>query len=118
MTKTVTGGGDNLLWYVPFRRRRRQLAVGVGQALDFGDVGVVLPLPPVRARPLAFPVLGIDERPFVLELRAVFKQANPLDNPELVADRQAVVDDVLVDGHVARIDDERVAFPASAGFAA
>src|SRR6185436_5811122 len=111
MTMTVADGVGNLLEDVALRRGRRQPAVGVGQALHFGDIGVVLPLPVVSARPLAVPALGIDERPLVFERLALVGQADALDDPELIAHRQAVVDHVLVDGHRARFDDERVAFP-------
>src|SRR6185437_804590 len=113
MTMTETFAVGTLLEDVAFRRRRRQLAVRVGQALHLGDVGVVLPLPVVAARPLAVPVLRVDERPGVLELLSLVEQLDALDDPELVAHRQAVVDHVLVDGHAARLDDERVAFPVT-----
>src|SRR5438034_1159002 len=117
MTMTVTVGVGNLLEDVALRCRRGQTAVRVGQALDLGDIGVVLALPPVGARPLAFPVLGIDERPLVFERVAVVRQADALDDAELIADGQPIVDDVFVDGQAPGVDDERVAFPVSDGFA-
>src|SRR5712671_2338824 len=79
MTMTVTEGVGKLLENIALGRRRGQTAVGVGQALDFGDVRVVLPLPVMRAGPLALPVLGIDERPLVFELGAVVGEPDALD---------------------------------------
>src|SRR5687767_10618867 len=90
------------------------MLVQIREARDFLDVVIGNAIPAPRALPLAFPVLRIDERPLALEHGAVVDQTVPLDHPEVLAGRDALIDPVLVEvREVPGVDDERVPFPSS-----
>src|SRR4029453_7533962 len=108
---------NSLFQYDLLACRSRQTLIEVRQTFHFRDIRVVLTHPTVSAGPLPFPIVRIDERPLDLEGLASIQEADALDDAEVVADREAIVNDVLRGNHTSRIDDQRVAFPVPDGLA-
>ena len=90
-----------------------RLSFKIRQAFDLADVRVVDAQPALRVAPLADPVDGIGHDVLDLEHLAVLEQPDALLHAELLGDRDAGVDVVVVRLDVPRVDDQRVAFPAA-----
>src|SRR5688572_11965762 len=95
------------------------MIVQVGQALRFGDVGVIDAVPPFRHLPFAYPILRVGHREFDLQDSAVIDQAYALEDTKLIAGRNArssLIHPVMMVHEMSGVDHERIAFPSADGF--
>ncbi len=95
----------------------RQVLVEVRQALRLRNVAVIHAQPALGVLPLALPHLGIGHRVLDLQDLAAVLHAHPLGHLELIADRDAGVDVVLVRLEVLGVHDELVLLPVTDGLA-
>src|SRR5215475_10345790 len=95
------------------------MLVEVGQALDFGDISVVDPVPMLHHFPIAFPHLWVGQRVLDLELLSTVGHTNPFDDVQRITrwKSESVMNPMMILDEVRRIDHQRITFPFADRFA-
>src|SRR5690554_6674115 len=97
--------------------RAREIVVQVRQAFHFADIRVVDAQPVLLAAPLADPAVRIRHDVLDLHDARIVEQPDTLLDLEILGDRDAGIDVVVVGLDVLRVDDQRIPLPMPDRFA-